>query len=163
MGIDIERDTNNFLEMLKKSTKAKSYSYPNKLVVSGMGGSGIGGRIVESVAKYEDIGDILSWNSYGIPAGLSLEDNVICISYSGNTAETLSVAESAHAVGCKVEVITTGGKLGQLAETYGWDSTIIESGHQPRAALPLLLIPLLHKINFPDIEKIVELLWDKRK
>ena len=30
---------------------------------------------------------------------------------------------------------------------------IIESGHQPRAALPLLLKPLLYKLNFPNIEE----------
>ena len=30
------------------------------------------------------------------------------------------------------------------------------SGHQPRAALPLLLKPLLYKINFPNVEKVVE-------
>ena len=28
--------------------------------------------------------------------------------------------------------------------------TIIESGHQPRAALPLLLKPLMNKINFAN-------------
>ena len=156
MGINIEVDTKNFLAMLKKRTEVKCNSYLNKLIISGMGGSGIGGRIVESLAKYEDIGNIFSWSNYGIPAGLSSDDNVICISYSGNTAETLSVAESAQAVGWKVEVITTGGKLGKLAETYGWDRTIIESGHQPRAALPLLLKPLLYKINFPNVEKVFE-------
>ena len=37
-----------------------------------------------------------------------------------------------------------------------WNKTIIESGHQPRAALPLLLKPLLYKLNFPNIEEIVK-------
>ena len=85
MGINIEVDTKNFLAMLKKRTEVKCNSYLNKLIISGMGGSGIGGRIVESLAKYEDIGNIFSWSNYGIPAGLSSDDNVICISYSGNT------------------------------------------------------------------------------
>ena len=55
-----------------------------------------------------------------------------------------------------MKVITTGGKLGDLADENGWKKTLIESGHQPRAALPLLLKPLLYKLIFPNIERIVK-------
>tara|TARA_B100000424_G_C22935058_1_gene497522 strand:+ start:373 stop:1314 length:942 start_codon:yes stop_codon:yes gene_type:complete len=156
MGISIDADTRSFLDMLKAKVDVKRGSYPNKLLISGMGGSGIGGRIMESLANFENIGDISSWNNYGLPAWLSSNDNVICVSYSGNTAETLSVAKDAHELGCEIEVITTGGKLGDLADKNRWQKTSIESEHQPRAALPLLLIPLLHKLKFPNIEKIVK-------
>ena len=57
-----------------------------------------------------------AWNNYGIPEWMTSNDNVICISYSGNTAETLSAAKKAHEMGCKIEIITTGGKLGDLAD-----------------------------------------------
>ena len=43
-----------------------------------------------------------------------------------------------------------------MADKHGWQKTIIEGGHQPRAALPLLLMPLLFKLNLPKIEKIVK-------
>ena len=155
MGINIELDTKRFVDMLKTKINVKSNSYPNKLLISGMGGSGIGGRIMETLASYEDIGDISSWNNYKMPAWISTKDNVICISYSGNTAETISAALRAHEIGSKIEVITTGGKLGDLADKHGWQKTIVEGGHQPRAALPLLLKPLLYKLNFPNIEQIV--------
>ena len=56
MGISIEVDTKNFLDMLKTKVDVKGNSYPNKLLISGMGGSGIGGRIMESLANFEDIG-----------------------------------------------------------------------------------------------------------
>lgn len=156
MGIKIEEDTIGFLDMLKTKLDVKGNSYPNKLLISGMGGSGIGGRIMESLANFEDIGDISSWSNYGLPAWLSSSDNVICISYSGNTAETLSAAKRAHELGCEIEVITTGGILGELADKHGWEKTIIESGHQPRAALPLLLKPLMFKLNYPEIEEVVK-------
>ena len=156
MSINIVDDTHNFLTMLKKETNVKSNSYSKRLLISGMGGSGIGGKIVETLAAYEDIGQVFSWNNYGVPAWMSLDDNLICISYSGNTAETLSTAKNAHEIGCEIEVITTGGKLGDLADDNGWQKTIIEDGHQPRAALPLLLKPLLYKLNFPNIEKMVK-------
>ena len=156
MSIDIVEDTNNFLTMLGKKIYINGNSYQNKVLISGMGGSGIGGRIIETLAAYENIGQVFSWNNYGMPKWISSDDNVICISYSGNTAETISAAKKAFEIGCKIEVITTGGKLGDLADNNGWQKTIIEDGHQPRAALPLLLKPLLYKLNFPNIEKIIK-------
>ncbi len=156
MAINIEEDTKNFLEMLKKKINVKNNSYQNKIIISGMGGSGIGGRIIETISQYEKIGEIFSWNNYGIPKWITPKDNIICISYSGNTAETLSAANKAQELGCKIEVITTGGKLGNLADKHNWNKTIIEEGHQPRAALPLLLKPLLFKLNIPNIDYIVE-------
>jgi len=155
MTIRIVEDTKNFLEMLKKEVNIINSSYTNKVLISGMGGSGIGGRIMETMAQYQKIGDVFSWNNYGMPEWISSNDNVICISYSGNTAETLSAATKAHEIGCKIEIITTGGKLGDLADKHNWSKTIIEKGHQPRAALPLLLKPLLCKLNFPDIDDVV--------
>ena len=155
MGITIEEDTRNFLNMLNEEIVVESGKYPNKILISGMGGSGIGGRIMETLANYSDVGEIFAWSNYGIPAWISSKDNVICISYSGNTAETLSAAKEAHTKGCEIEVITTGGKLGDLADNNNWKKTIIQSGHQPRAALPLLLKPLMYKLNLPNIEKLV--------
>ena len=155
MGITIEEDTRNFLNMLNEEIVVESGKYPNKILISGMGGSGIGGRIMETLANYSEVGEIFAWSNYGIPAWISSKDNVICISYSGNTAETLSAAKEAHTKGCEIEVITTGGKLGDLADNNNWKKTIIQSGHQPRAALPLLLKPLMYKLNLPNIEKLV--------
>ena len=161
MSIDVDSDTKNFLTMLKKEIDVSIKSYPNRVLISGMGGSGIGGRIMETLAAYKDIGQVFSWNNYGIPAWMTSSDSVICISYSGNTAETLSAAKKAHEIGCKIEVITTGGKLGDLADKHGWQKTIIEGEHQPRAALPLLLKPLMYKLNFPKIEKIVKEVYEQ--
>ena len=156
MGINIVDDTHNFLTMLETKIDIDRNSYENKVLISGMGGSGIGGRIMETLANYIDIVEIFAWNNYGIPAWMTSNDNVICISYSGNTAETISAAKKSHEIGCQIEIITTGGKLGELADEHNWNKTIIESGHQPRAALPLLLKPLLYKLNFPNIEEVIK-------
>ena len=58
MGISIDVDTRNFLDMLKTKVDVEGSSYPNRLLISGMGGSGIGGRIMESLANFENIGNI---------------------------------------------------------------------------------------------------------
>ena len=156
MSITIQEDTKDFLFMLNKEINVESYAYPNKVLISGMGGSGIGGKIMQTLANYEALGEIFAWDSYGIPMWINSEDSVICVSYSGNTAETLSAAKKAHTKGCKIEVITTGGKLGDLADKNNWNKTIIESGHQPRAALPLLIKPLMYKLNLPNTDRIIE-------
>ena len=156
MSIDIEEDTRNFFNMLNKKINAKPVTYEKKLLISGMGGSGIGGRILETLGHYDSIGEIIAWTNYGLPNWIKPEDNVICISYSGNTAETLSAAIEAQKRGCTIEVITTGGKLGNLAEKNNWDKTVVEEGHQPRAALPLLLKPLLHKLNLPNLKEVID-------
>ena len=156
MSIDVEEDTRNFLKMLNKKINVKPVTYEEKILISGMGGSGIGGRILETLGYYDSIGEIIAWTNYGLPNWIKPEDNVICISYSGNTAETLSAAIEAQKRGCTIEVITTGGKLGNLAEKNNWDKTVIEEGHQPRAALPLLLKPLLHKLKLPNLKEITD-------
>jgi len=79
--------------------------------------------------------------------------SVICVSYSGNTAETLSAAKDALKLGCNLEVITTGGKLKELAEQNNSHISEIEKGHQPRAALPLLLKALICRIGLPNLEE----------
>ena len=156
MGVNIVEDTHKFLTMLERKIDIDRNSYPNRVLISGMGGSGIGGRIMETLASHVAIGEIFAWNNYGIPAWIKPDDNVICISYSGNTAETISAAKKSHELGCEIEIITTGGKLSELADEHNWNKTIIESGHQPRAALPLLLKPLLYKLNFPKIEEVIK-------
>ena len=46
VSVNIQDDTKNFMDMLKRKIDVQNKKYPNKLLISGMGGSGIGGRIV---------------------------------------------------------------------------------------------------------------------
>ena len=118
-----------------------------------MGGSGIGGGILSAVSNATNLGQVTSWNDYGLPQWITKECIVVCVSYSGNTAETLSAARAAIDLGCELEIITTGGKLKKLAEENQLHVTEIEKGHQPRAALPLLLKALIYRIGLPNLEE----------
>ncbi len=53
---------------------------------------------------------------FHLPAWVTQSDLVICISWSGNTAETVSSYESAKKTGAKILTITKGGQLGELAK-----------------------------------------------
>ena len=161
----VEDDTLNFTRMFRKEKGLSRIDHYGRIIVSGMGGSGISGDIasamcnspqVPSVDPETDDHPVIAWKNYGLPSWANSKDCVICISYSGNTAETLSAASKAIELGCKLEVITTGGKLEKLATENNCSITKVEKGHQPRAALPLLLTPLLYKLGIPNLDAQIE-------
>ena len=151
--VNIEDDTLNFFKMWRQAEPEPSDIRDRQTIVSGMGGSGIGGEILSALSDITNFCQVTSWNNYGLPQWVTEDCCVICISYSGNTAETLSAAKAAIEIGCKVEVITTGGKLKKLAEEKNLHITEIDKGHQPRAALPLLLKALIYRVGIPNLEE----------
>ena len=151
--MEIEQDTLKFISMFENKRHFQVENRKGRVIISGMGGSGIGGLIASALSNQIGNLQVIPWANYGLPQWVNKNDQIICISYSGNTAETLSAAKRAIDIGCKLEVITTGGKLEELARQNNLNITKIESGHQPRAALPLLLKPLLYKIGIPDLDK----------
>ncbi|HJM17204.1 MAG TPA: bifunctional phosphoglucose/phosphomannose isomerase [Candidatus Poseidoniia archaeon] len=151
--MQIEDDTLNFFGMWEAGNFVPIKSEMKQLIISGMGGSGIGGRILAAIADSEGFTKISHWNNYNLPKWANQNCSVICVSYSGNTAETLSAAECALDIGCNLEVITTGGRLKKIAEKNNLHITEIEKGHQPRAALPLLLKALIYRIGLPNLQE----------
>jgi len=114
------------------------------LVVAGMGGSGIIGDLVAAVATTEMVVPVVVSKSYDLPAYCGPDTLVLCISFSGDTAETLEAAERAAAVGASVVVVTSGGALGRLADTEHWPVAPVPSDiPQPRAALGAMAVPAL--------------------
>ena len=151
--MQIEDDTLNFFGMWYAVEFDSAGARKGPIIISGMGGSGIGGQILSSIADLEGFAKISYWNNYNLPKWAGENCSVICVSYSGNTAETLSAAKDALELGCNLEVITTGGKLMELAKKNNLHITNIEKGHQPRAALPLLLKALICRIGLPNLEE----------
>ena len=149
----VEEDTLNFFKMWNKVYFEAAQPRKEQIIVSGMGGSGIGGLLLSTFADLDGFMNITSWNNYNLPRWADKRNTVFCVSYSGNTAETVSAAQSALKLGCHLEVITTGGKLKELAEEHNLHITEIEKGHQPRAALPLLLKALIYRIGLPNFEE----------
>lgn len=114
------------------------------VVVAGMGGSGISGDFSAALADVP----VFVNKGYGLPIWVrASQPLIVAMSYSGNTEETLSAAESAAAQGLKPVVVTGGGKLGAWAGEYGWPMVAVPGGLQPRAALGYLLGGLLHLLN----------------
>ncbi|PYB67602.1 bifunctional phosphoglucose/phosphomannose isomerase [Thermoplasma sp. Kam2015] len=129
-----------------ESFKVDSFS---NIVIAGMGGSGIAGRIFSEM--YSDKPVFVS-DDYSIPNFVDENTEFIAVSYSGNTEETLSAVEAAMKKGAKVHAITSGGKLGEM----GIDTIKIPSGLQPRSAVGYLTMPIINTFIKPSPDDVDE-------
>jgi glucose/mannose-6-phosphate isomerase len=126
-----------------ESAGLEPHDSPGGLVVAGMGGSAIGGALARAVLGDQASRPILSARGYGLPPWTTPDTTVLCASYSGETEETLACYESAGALGARRVVVTTGGRLAQLAREDGVGVIPIPGGFQPRAAIAYLLVAAL--------------------
>ena len=81
--------------------------------------------------------------AYGLPTWTTPDTMVLCASYSGNTEETLACYESAGALGAKRTVVTTGGRLAEMARADGVPVIPLPGGFQPRAAVAYMIVAAL--------------------
>lgn len=116
---------------------------PKQVVIVGVGGSMISGRIVFDLFWKKAKVPIFCWDNYLLPQFVSSDTLVLALSYSGNTEETLSALREAQARSATTLCVTSGGKMKEIAETKSSPLVLLPTGYQPRAALPYLLIPLL--------------------
>jgi len=128
------------LEIGRKATlKAPGGPYAN-VVVTGLGGSGIGGRIAAQLMHKEAKCPIEVYNNYYLPGYVDHKSLVIACSYSGNTEETLAAMDQALAKGARVVVITSGGTMLETAKAKGLDHIVIPGGNPPRTMLAYSLV-----------------------
>lgn len=129
-----------------KEARAAQIGRPGRfdaIAVAGMGGSGIGARIVQGLLFDESALAVHVCNDYSIPTAVTSRTLLVAASYSGNTEETLSAYEQARTRGCRIVAITSGGELGRLAAEAGYPVVPIPAGMPPRAALGYLFSTLL--------------------
>lgn len=121
----------------------REYATINKVVILGMGGSAIGGEIINRLALAEAKVPIWVNRDYSLPPFVDKDTLVIASSYSGNTEETLSAFTEALKTPAKKLVLTTGGKIKELAERAAVPVFVIDYQAPPRAAFPHSFIPLV--------------------
>jgi glucose/mannose-6-phosphate isomerase len=95
-----------------------SYKKIDNVVMCGMGGSGLGARVIESVYSEELKVPLIRVNGYDLPAFANERSLISCSSYSGSTEETIQNANQAIAKNFKWMAIGTGGKLLELAAEH---------------------------------------------
>ncbi len=122
------------------------------IVITGMGGSAIGGDLVRMLAFKKSSIPIIVNRDYRMPSFVGNKTFVIASSYSGNTEETLAAYDEAKAKGAQIAVITTGGKLKEKADADNIPAIVVPAGLPPRAALGFSLFPILMLFQAMGVE-----------
>ncbi len=116
---------------------------PRALLVLGMGGSAAAGDLVQGLCHEAAPFPVQVVRGYTVPAWVGPGTLVVASSYSGQTEETLAAFEAARRRGARAVVLTSGGALAERAGREGLPWVRLPSGFPPRAALALLLMPLV--------------------
>lgn len=142
-----------------------NYSDIDNVIIGGLGGSGIGGRIARTLFMEKFKIPVEVYNEYFLPGYANNRTLVVLSSYSGQTEETLSMLSLAKERGCKIIVIASGGKLLDFSKTNNLPYYVVESGYQPRMALGyslttlLLILAEISKSNIQsDLEVAIDIL-----
>jgi glucose/mannose-6-phosphate isomerase len=113
------------------------------LLVCGMGGSAIGGDLAAGALGDRLTKPMRTIRGYELPSWVTPDSHVACVSYSGNTEETLACYEAAGTLGAPRIAVTTGGRLADAARADGCPVIPLPAGLQPRAAVAYMLVSAL--------------------
>jgi glucose/mannose-6-phosphate isomerase len=159
-------DRNNMFDVLKDFPLqvknaieiANKYNLKNfntrgikNIIISGLGGSAIGGDLFRSYTQYEIKIPVTVNRNYSLPKFADSNTLVIISSYSGNTEETISAYKQAIKTKCKIICITSNGEIKKIASKNKHNCIIIPGGLQPRCALGysfFTLLVLFTKLGF---------------
>jgi glucose/mannose-6-phosphate isomerase len=146
-----------------------SWAGTDKIIVLGMGGSGIAGRVLSAYVNAAGGALAVTDRGYDIPEWVDERTLALAVSYSGNTAETLSAVAAAIEKGAKLFAVTSGGKLEKLAENHSFPYIKIPGGRLPRHSLGYLVVPLFECLNrasliaTPPLDAVVDITIRRRE
>lgn len=139
------------LEEAFKIGKNTSLKNTNKtlenVIICGLGGSGIGGKIASQIIEnYSEI-PVIVHNTYSLPKFVNENTLVIISSYSGDTEETVSSLQEAIVRKSEIACISSGGKVTEIAKNNNINIINVPGGNPPRAMLTYSLTQLFFILN----------------
>ena len=141
----------------------KTHKNINKVVVSGMGGSNLGARIIASVLEANLKLPILVVSSYEVPGYVDKNTLYICSSYSGTTEETISAYHEAKKRKAKLVVIGANNSNNKLAHKAQQDqlpyflfTVDANPSNQPRLALGYAVFALIMVLRKANVLKLTD-------
>lgn len=115
----------------------------SNIIITGLGGSGIGGTIISELVNDTCKVPIIINKDYFLPAFANENTLVIVSSYSGNTEETLQVMNEAIARKTQLICVTSGGTVLDLAKQHQFEYIEIPGGFPPRSCIGYSLVQLI--------------------
>ncbi|CAN5922793.1 bifunctional phosphoglucose/phosphomannose isomerase [soil metagenome] len=134
----------------RRATLDVDLTLAEQICIVGMGGSGIAGHMLSALVADRLEVPLVVHQGYGLPRFVGPSTQVIALSHSGNTEETLDAVAQAEARGAPIIVVTSGGRLGAQAQRDSWPVAIVPSTAPPRHSLGWLLVPLLDVFGLGD-------------
>jgi glucose/mannose-6-phosphate isomerase len=132
------------IEIANQNPLKKQYSKFSNILICGMGGSGIGGKLVASWIVDEVNIPINFCQDYTLPNYVDENTLIIASSNSGNTEETLAATEEGRQKGAAIIGVCSGGKLEAFCTQHNYECIIIPGGHPPRTGLAFSITQLIH-------------------
>lgn len=168
---DFSKQLQEALAIGEKATLRAPDREIRNIVVSGLGGSGIGANLVSELVADELQVPFLVNKDYSLPNFVDEHTLVIISSYSGNTEETVQAMGEALEKDAHIVCVSSGGKVIETAKTRDLDYIQIPGGNPPRACLGYSFVQqlfILHKLDFisdqviKDVRKSIDLLNDEK-
>lgn len=144
----------------------KQVSDYQNIIIGGLGGSGIGGRLARLAFFTSSPIPIEVFSEYKLPAYAGPKTLLILCSYSGNTEETLQLFAEALSRKSDMICIAAGGRLSELALENGIPLYGVEQGFQPRMTLGYsfsTLLMILSELNGKDMRQALQAASDMLK
>ena len=116
------------------------------IVFVGMGGSGAIGDLFASILSKTNI-HVSVVKGYLLPKTVDENTLVVTTSVSGNTAETLTVLESAQKLDCQIIAFCSGGKMERFCIDNEINFRIIPLIHSPRASFVTYVYSILNVLQ----------------
>ncbi|MDI6766247.1 MAG: bifunctional phosphoglucose/phosphomannose isomerase, partial [Bacteroidota bacterium] len=155
----------------KKFRSSIRRSRIDTIVITGLGGSAIGGDLLRSYLAEEIKIPIIINRHYFLPEFVNERTLVVVSSYSGNTEETIAAHADAKKRKAKVLCISSNGETAQMTKKFRHPLITIPKGLPPRAALGYSFFPILIslakmkliKSKDTDIKETIAMLKKKSK
>jgi len=133
-------------ESFESNQDSVDFNNVNHIVFAGMGGSGaIGDTFSSLLSKTKIHLDVVK--GYLLPKTVDSNTLVVAISVSGNTAETMSVLDSANKLGSKIIAFSSGGKMQKYCTKNKIEYRNIPQHHSPRTSFTSYLYTMLKALH----------------
>lgn len=135
---------------------------PTNIIISGMGGSSIGGELVRDWLSNQVTVPVLVNRTSGLPRFADRNTLAVMVSYSGNTNETLSCARHAMRKGCQIVGIASGGRLEKFCRSGGFPIVLLPPGMPPRGAIGYLFSSVAYVLQEMALMRVEEDIHEAR-
>lgn len=144
---DFTKHLSAALQIGKAARLQKPTTEIRNILITGLGGSGIGGTIAGQVLDQQLHVPLVVCKDYFPPAFVNEHTLVIVSSYSGNTEETLQALSIAQEKKAQIVCIASGGAVIDIATRSNIEHIVIPSGMPPRSMFGYSFTQLLFVLN----------------